>query len=76
MEKDTVAGEPAITEDEYHAQANKVKELVESMLSEKNGPSVRVIIEFAVGNVGERIDEMVGLNPLATMSHTKHEFAM
>lgn len=68
VDKDSeVASEFSIKEAEYRQKAQKVQEQVQAMLDNARGPAVKVVIEFAVGKVGDTIDRMVSkLRPRAS----------
>ena len=60
VDKDSeVASDFNIREAEYRFKAQKVQERVQAMLDTTNGPAVKVVIELAVGKVGQTIDRMV-----------------
>ena len=60
VDKDSdLASDFRIKEAEYKLKARQVQQRVQEMLDAENRPAIKVVIEFAMGKIGETIDRMV-----------------
>ncbi|KAL9095994.1 MAG: hypothetical protein Q9163_006473 [Psora crenata] len=73
MDKDSeVASDLGAQDAEYKMKARQVREQVQLLLDGEDRPAVKVVIEFAVGKVGETIDRMVNLHsPISVVVGTR-----
>ncbi|KAL9129363.1 MAG: hypothetical protein Q9217_002163 [Psora testacea] len=73
VDKDSdIASDFSIKAADYKMKARQVHEQVQEMLDGDNRPAVKVVIEFAVGKVGETIDHMVNLHtPISVVVGTR-----
>lgn len=57
--KDLVHYGPYMRYSTYSAQAEVAQQQVQASLDKANGPAVKVVIQFAVGDLGNTLDQMV-----------------
>lgn len=56
---DVIACGPNVRYSSYLKQAERAQDKVQALLDQAQGPAVKVVIEFHVGELGDTIDKMV-----------------